>query len=339
MDHVRDDRQYCPNVSSEGDGKKTMERRISTVILNVYQSTVIEKEDGSRQSLESHGKLYEVRRFYNKKFEERHDVHRSLARAGDYSKLKKRGEYQYVSGVMGIAYNPFLDSEAGNALMNYEVAELLTFWADKIIEIDPVERETPSLGLTLEKIPGVISMPRSNKRVKLKIGNGNGMLITNLGTVWKSLRPTWCSHSHASLIEEVTERVRLSPTKDEDLGNLNMVHKLMPPHSKESEETTSKLDESAKKMEPGCCLDLMCGSGEHSCDERFFVRIQSFQKEGLATWYGDITENEKSEVQIVAECYTNIAAALGFLSRMCSLQSLEMLESEHHLVTALSVES
>ena len=48
-------------------------------------------------------------------------------------------------------------------------------------------------------------------------------------------------------------------------------------------------------------------------------------------------------MQIVAECYTNtavnIATALGFLSRMCKLQPREMLESEHHLVTALSVES
>ena len=143
------------------------------------------------------------------------------------------------------------------------------------------------------------------------------------------------------LPEEVTERVRLSPTKDEDLGNV--VHKLILPYSEESEEKTSKLDTSAKKMEPGSCLDLMCGSGEHSCDGRSWVRIQSFLKEGLATWYGDITEKEKSEVQIVAECYSNatvnVAAALGFFSRMCSLQSLEMLESEHHLVTALSVES
>ena len=49
-------------------GSKTMGRRVSTVILIMYQSTGIEKE---------------------------------------------RGEYQYVSGVMGIAYDPFLDSEAG----------------------------------------------------------------------------------------------------------------------------------------------------------------------------------------------------------------------------------
>ena len=71
-----------------------------------------------------------------------------------------------MSGVMG--HNPFLDSGAGNAHKNYEVTELLKFWTEKIIEIDPVERERPSLGLTLEKIPEVISEPSSNKRVELK---------------------------------------------------------------------------------------------------------------------------------------------------------------------------
>ena len=78
-----------------------MEMRVSAVILNVYQSTGIEKEDGSRQSLESHRKLDEIRRFYNKKFEEKHDVHRNLASSGEYLKPNKKGEYQYVSGVMG----------------------------------------------------------------------------------------------------------------------------------------------------------------------------------------------------------------------------------------------
>ena len=82
-------------------GSKTVERRVSTVILNVYQSTGMEKEDGSRLSLESHTKRNEVRRFYNKKFEEEHDVHRNLAE--EYSRPNEKGEYQYVSGVMGIA--------------------------------------------------------------------------------------------------------------------------------------------------------------------------------------------------------------------------------------------
>ena len=122
-----------------------------------------------------------------------------------------------------------------------------------------------------------------------------------------------------------------------------MVHKLILPHRKESEETTSKLEKLVNKMDSGSCLDMVCGVGEHSCDRPACVRIQSFQKEELAKWFSDVTEKEKSEVQRVAECYAsttvNIATALGFFSRLCSLQSLEMLESEHQLVTVLSVES
>ena len=283
-----------------------------------------------------------MRRFYNKKFEEEHDVHRNLTSPEQYSRLGEKGDYQYVSGVMGIAYNPFLDSEAGGAHRNHEVTELLKFCPEKIVEIDAVERERPSLGLILEKTPEVVSIPRSNKSVEVNMGNGNGLLITNLGVVWKLLRPSWCPHPHASLIKETTERVRLAPTEDEDLAKLSVVHKLILPQMKESGEKISSL-ESAKKMEPGSCLDLTCGSGEHTCDGRSCVRILSFQKEDLVTWFEDITEREKSEVQIVAECYArttvNVATALGFFSRMCSLQSLERLESEDHLVTALSVES
>ena len=167
-----------------------------------------------------------------------------------------------------------------------------------------MEREKPSLGLLLEATPKVISVPRSSKRVELRMGNGNGMMTTNLGTVWKLLRPSWCPHSHASLIEEVTERVRLTPTKDEDLGTLDVIHKLILPQIKESGEATSKLG-SVKKLEPGSCLDLTCGGGGHTCDGRSCVRIHSFQREDLVAWFGDITEREKSEVQIMAECYTN----------------------------------
>ena len=222
------------------------------------------------------------------------------------------------------------------------MTELLKLWTEKIIEIDSIEREKPSLGLILEIMSKVISVPRSNKRVELKRGNGNGMMTTNLETVRKLLRTSWCTDLHASLIEEVTERVRLTPTKDEDMGTLNVIHKLILPQSKETGEAMSKLG-SVKKLEPGSCLDLTCGGGEHTCRGRSYVKIQSFQREDLVAWFGDIKEREKSEVQIVAECYTNttvnIATALGFFSRMCSLQSLEMLESEHQLVTALSVES
>ena len=118
VDNVPNDQKHRPSVSSEGHGEQNYGKRVSTVILNVYQSTGVEKEDDSRQSLENHRKLDEIRRFYNKKFEEGHDVHRNLASAEDYSRPNKREKYQFVSGVMGIACNPFLDSEAGIAHRN-----------------------------------------------------------------------------------------------------------------------------------------------------------------------------------------------------------------------------
>ena len=100
-------------------------------------------------------------------------------------------------------------------------------------------------------------------------------------------------HPQANLNEEVTERMRSSPGKDEDLGNLNAIHKLILPHREESKETTNKYrDEPPKKMEPGSCLDLATGDGGHFCDGRSCVRIQSFQRRYLATWFGDVTEKK-----------------------------------------------
>ena len=89
-------------------GSKTVERRISAVIMNVCQSTGIEKEDGSRQSLESHRKLDEIRRFYKKKFEEGHDVHRNLASSGEYSRPNKKGRISERVWCDGDGVQPFL---------------------------------------------------------------------------------------------------------------------------------------------------------------------------------------------------------------------------------------
>ena len=116
-------------------------------------------------------------------------MHRNMALAEDYSKPTKRAEYQNVSGVMGMAYNPLLDPKAGAAYMNFELAELFKFWTEKIVEIDQMVRKRPSLCLLLEKMPEVISVPRSDKKVELRLGDKDNVLSTNLGTIWKFLRP------------------------------------------------------------------------------------------------------------------------------------------------------
>ena len=92
---------------------------------------------------------------------------------------------------MGISYNTFLVSAAGAAYMNFEVTELLKFWAGRIIEIDATDRGKPSLGLTLEKVPEVICVPRSEKKLELRLGGEDNVLSTNMETVWRLLRSSW----------------------------------------------------------------------------------------------------------------------------------------------------
>ena len=82
--------QVCYGNATES---RATEKRVSSIILNVYQNTGIEKDDNSRQSLENHAKVGEIKRFSNKKFNSSHEVHRALALAEDYWKTKTRGEY------------------------------------------------------------------------------------------------------------------------------------------------------------------------------------------------------------------------------------------------------
>ena len=61
----------------------------------MYQSKGVEKID-------------EIKMFSNQKFYSNHDVHRALAVTERYSTPTKRGENQFVSGVIGMSCNPFL---------------------------------------------------------------------------------------------------------------------------------------------------------------------------------------------------------------------------------------
>ena len=89
--------QACHQTAT---GNKALEKKVSSVILNVYQSTGIEKDDDSRQSPENEAKIDENRRFSKKKFDDSHDVHRALALGEDFSKPTKRGEYQHHGNII-----------------------------------------------------------------------------------------------------------------------------------------------------------------------------------------------------------------------------------------------
>ena len=171
MDHVSDTRcctkGLLPKLSIAVKNK-ALESKISSIILIVYQSTGIEKEGDSRQSLENQAKIGDIRRISNQKFDSNRDVHLVLAVTEEYSKPTEREENQYASGVMGMSFDPLLSIEAGAAYMNFEVTELLKFWTENVIEFHTTDREKLSLGLLPEKGPEVICVQR----------NGRGEIVT-----------------------------------------------------------------------------------------------------------------------------------------------------------------
>ena len=76
---------------------------------------------------------------------------------------------------------PFFGLRSWKSCKNFEVTELLKFWTEKIVEIDPTESERPSLGLILEKMPEIISLPRSDKKVELKQGGEDDGFVHEFG--------------------------------------------------------------------------------------------------------------------------------------------------------------
>ena len=66
------------------------------------------------------------------------------------SKWRQTSKHPTTSRVMGISYNPFLCTEAGTDYMNFKVAEFLKLWTEKMIKVDALDREKPSLGFLIE---------------------------------------------------------------------------------------------------------------------------------------------------------------------------------------------
>ena len=82
---------------------RALENKVSSITLNVYHYAGIEEDDDFRRSLENHAIIGEIRIFSNKNFDTSHDMHSAIIEAKNYWKPSNRGEYQYVSGVMGIS--------------------------------------------------------------------------------------------------------------------------------------------------------------------------------------------------------------------------------------------
>ena len=125
---------------------------------------------------------------------------KAVREQNDYATLAKLKSFQYVSGIPGMAYNPFVDEEAREAYFGYEHVMVLDFWVERVKETGMLMLEQLKLGISLKERVVEPSVPELKEKVRFECGSLDGPLKTSLVTMWELMKPSWCPHPNAGLI-------------------------------------------------------------------------------------------------------------------------------------------
>ena len=144
----------------------------------------------------------------------------ALPKSSEYCGTIKKKSYSYVSGIIGVAYNPFLSEDIRDCFFDYEQAVLLRFWTSRIVTTKSVNNPQTKLRLVSEEEVTAPSVPKSNKRVEFRLGFSDELLRTSLRVVWELMRPSWCPSSNADSILRATQDVQRELNADCNLRDL-----------------------------------------------------------------------------------------------------------------------
>ena len=120
-------------------------------LLDMQQSKPMRVNMKEPEELEPMKKIDEIRRFSNKELRLTKESMGVLPKSSEYCGPIKKKSYSYVSGIIGIAYNPFLSEDIRNCFFDYEQAVLLRFWTSRIVTNKSVNNPQTKLGLVLEE--------------------------------------------------------------------------------------------------------------------------------------------------------------------------------------------
>ena len=146
-----------------------------------------------------------------------------------------------MSGVIGIAYNPFLNEDIRDCFFDYEQAVLLRVWTSRIATIRSAANQQTTLGLVLEEKVTATSVPKSHKRVEFGLGFSDELLRTSLMVVWDFMKPSWCPSPNADSIIRATQNVQRESNSDCNLRDLNIIYNLTTTASKSNGEDKLEL--------------------------------------------------------------------------------------------------
>ena len=152
----------CVKMLREGDERA--KALLLLALLEMHQSKPMRVNMKEPEELEP---MRKIRRFSNKELRLTKESMGTLPKSSEYCGPIKKKSYSYVSGIIGIAYNPFLSEDICDCFFDYEQAVLLRFWTSRIVTIKSANNPQTKLGLVLEEEVTVPSVPKSDKRVGL----------------------------------------------------------------------------------------------------------------------------------------------------------------------------
>ena len=88
------------------------ERNFLRALLELYQDMPLAIPNKESNDIESYRRLEEVRTYFNKELKVSRELIEAVRGQRDNATLGKMKSFQYVSGIPGMAYNPFVNEEA-----------------------------------------------------------------------------------------------------------------------------------------------------------------------------------------------------------------------------------
>ena len=215
------------------EGDERAKALLLLALLGIYQSKPMRVNMKEPVELEPMKKIDEIRRFSNKELRLSKESMGALPRSSEYWEPIRKKSYSYVSGIIGMAYNPFLNEDIRDCFFDYEQAVLLRFWKSRIETKRSAANLQTKLGLVLEKKVTAPLVPKSDDRVEFGLGFWDELLRTSIMVVWELM--------NADSILRATQDVQRELNSDSNLRGLNIIYNLMTTASKSNGEDKVEL--------------------------------------------------------------------------------------------------
>ena len=117
----------CAKMLREGDDRA--KPLLLQALLDIHQSKPMRVNMKKPIKLEPMKKIDEIRRFSNKDLRLTKESMGALQKSSEFCGPTRNKSYSYVSGIAGLAYNPFNNEVIRDCFFDYEQAVLLRFSA------------------------------------------------------------------------------------------------------------------------------------------------------------------------------------------------------------------